>query len=45
MQLYERAMDNGVFIFPGAYFSCPEPGWFRIVFALETETLQIGKLT
>ncbi|KAL9955480.1 hypothetical protein ACROYT_G036811 [Oculina patagonica] len=42
MQLYERVMANGVFIFPGAYFKCPEPGWFRIVFALETETLQIG---
>ena len=44
MQLYERAMANGVFIFPGANFFCAEPGWFRIIFAMETEILQLGKL-
>lgn len=43
MQLFESMMANGVFIFPGKYFSCPEPGWFRIIFAMETDVLQIGK--
>jgi len=42
MQLFESMMANGVFIFPGSYFCCPEPGWFRIIFAMETDVLQIG---
>ena len=35
---------NGVSIYPGAYFLCPEPGWFRIIFAMDTEVLQLGEL-
>jgi len=44
MHLFERMLDNGVFIFPSSYFLSPEPGWFRIIFAMDTETLQLGKL-
>ena len=45
MQLFESMIANCVFIFPGSYFSCTEPGWFRIIFAMETDVLQKGKLT
>lgn len=42
MHLLDCMITHGVFIFPGSYFRCPEPGWFRIVFAMETDILQLG---
>lgn len=42
MHLLHCMTTHGVFIFPGSYFCCPEPGWFRIIFAMETDVLQLG---
>ncbi|XP_068673668.1 1-aminocyclopropane-1-carboxylate synthase-like protein 1 isoform X1 [Montipora foliosa] len=42
MQLFECMLDNGVFFYPGSYFCCPEPGWFRFVFAVDVEILQLA---
>lgn len=44
MELFDRFLDNGVAFYPGAWFLCAEPGWFRLVFAMESEILQLGKL-
>ncbi|PFX30657.1 1-aminocyclopropane-1-carboxylate synthase-like protein 1 [Stylophora pistillata] len=44
MELFNRLLDNGVALYPGAWFVCAEPGWFRLVFAMESEILQLGKL-
>ncbi|RMX61152.1 hypothetical protein pdam_00005638 [Pocillopora damicornis] len=42
MELFDRLLDNGVAFYPGAWFLCAEPGWFRLVFAMESEILQLG---
>lgn len=42
MELFDRFLDNGVAFYPGAWFLCAEPGWFRLVFAMESEILQLG---
>lgn len=44
-QLFQCFLDNGVFFHPGSFFSCPEPGWFRLVFAVSNEVLQLGEKT
>lgn len=41
-QLFQCFLDNGVFFHPGSFFCCPEPGWFRLVFAVSNEVLQLG---
>jgi len=40
--LFEKFFAAGVYIVPGQTLYCNEPGWFRILFTLSRETLEIG---
>ena len=42
MRLFERFMTNKLYIAPGMSFASNEPGWFRIVFSMDSTTLEIG---
>eukprot|EP00741_Cyanophora_paradoxa_P021389 tig00021350_g20648.t1 len=41
-RVFEALGSEGVYVMPGAQFHCPEPGWFRIVFAQEEGVLEEG---
>jgi aspartate/methionine/tyrosine aminotransferase len=42
--LRKQMISNGVYIVPGLAFHCPQPGYFRLTFALTWEELEAGLL-
>ncbi|KAI8827180.1 pyridoxal phosphate-dependent transferase [Fimicolochytrium jonesii] len=40
--LTELLLANGLYILPGEAFQCAEPGWFRIIFTVSPELLDLG---
>lgn len=42
MRIYEKFVDNGVFILPGKVLEFSEPGWFRMIISNESEAISTG---
>jgi aspartate/methionine/tyrosine aminotransferase len=42
--LRKKMISNGVYMVPGLAFHCPQPGYFRLTFALTWEELETGLL-
>ncbi|KAJ9597570.1 hypothetical protein L9F63_011571 [Diploptera punctata] len=40
--LFEEFLNHKVYIIPGSVVHCVEPGWFRIVFSLQSDILDEG---
>ncbi|XP_066966730.1 1-aminocyclopropane-1-carboxylate synthase-like protein 1 [Macrobrachium rosenbergii] len=42
LELFEAIFKKGVYIVPGSQLYCVSPGWFRLIFTIPPEKLEVG---
>ena len=44
-RVWKALLKAGVLVAPGVGFMCAEPGWFRIIFSIPNDSLEVGMHT